>query len=505
MCADRPFAKKRYADIVDAVLDLKSGKGGRPVLSDAREGSVMRMLIEAFARELAVCYEQLDIVWRSGFLETAEGVALDNVVALLDLQRRRAGHLEGLAVFRRGEPAPEDIHIPAGTLVSGKKAARLFATVEAVVLARGERQVSAAIRATEPGSEDDPEKTAAGVLAVMPRPITGIEAVSNPSSLVLRQREETDPELRDRARRTVRGANTGTIAAIEQAVRAEGLTQVTVIESIGGVPGEIGVVIGDTDVPPDLLQRVRDVVEEVRPAGIWTRTQAATQILVEITATLEVRAGLSQVEKDAIRSAIETGLASYVNGLRIGESVRLAKVTSLLTGHEAVTAWHGTGSIPVIEPYVIDAVAPVSARFRYTLSNGDIRVGPMERASLDVDRLPIRIGFEADRTPVHLDIALVIDPANDPAAVERGATQSLNSALAGKDAEVREKGTASLIYEDLQVAIERTLTQKVGLGLRVTVLHQRDGMVRELQPGVAEVLAEREQPVLRRLTVKTGA
>src|SRR5574343_2038909 len=121
MALERVYLKKGFADLAEALIrDIRSGLGGRPALTDANEGSVVRTLVEAFARELAVCYEQLDSVYRNAYLDSASGPALDNVVALLGLERQRGGHLEGTAVFSRGQPAPEDIHIPLGTLVAGR-------------------------------------------------------------------------------------------------------------------------------------------------------------------------------------------------------------------------------------------------------------------------------------------------------------------------------------------------------------------------------------------------
>ena len=96
MPLERVYRKKGFADVVDALLaDIASGLGGRLALTDANEGSVVRTLAEAFARELAVCYEQLDSVYRNAYLDSASGPALDNVVALLGLERQRGGHLEG--------------------------------------------------------------------------------------------------------------------------------------------------------------------------------------------------------------------------------------------------------------------------------------------------------------------------------------------------------------------------------------------------------------------------
>jgi uncharacterized phage protein gp47/JayE len=111
----------------------------------------VRTLTEAFARELAVCYQQLRKVYQHGFLDTAEGVALDNVVALLGMNRQRAGHLEGLVTFRRPQPAAADIPVPSGTLVSGR-GAPVCVTVEDASWPRAGRKSPSACARSNPAS-----------------------------------------------------------------------------------------------------------------------------------------------------------------------------------------------------------------------------------------------------------------------------------------------------------------------------------------------------------------
>ena len=81
--SDQPqFLKKNHATIVrDLLADLADPVGGRVALTDATEGSVVRTLVEAFAHALTIAYEQIGAVYRLGYLETAEGRALDQVVA----------------------------------------------------------------------------------------------------------------------------------------------------------------------------------------------------------------------------------------------------------------------------------------------------------------------------------------------------------------------------------------------------------------------------------------
>jgi uncharacterized phage protein gp47/JayE len=243
MSDERPFLKKTFAGIVDdALSNLRSGHGGRVVLDDATEGSVLRTLVEAFARELAVCYEQLEAVYEAGYLDTAEGPALERVVELLGVERHQAGWLEGDVVFGRATPAPFDIDIPAGTLVAGK-GVQAFETLAQATLALGQTEVRVPVRSLVPeGKAVDP-----GKLSVLNRPILGIERVTNPGVLLPRREPETDQDLRGRARHAVRGGRTATIAALEQAVRAIGIVDVQVVED-PAQPGRVDVVLADLDI-----------------------------------------------------------------------------------------------------------------------------------------------------------------------------------------------------------------------------------------------------------------
>jgi len=89
-----------------------------PRLTDRNPGSVVRTLAESFAREYAVLSKQLESVYRAGFIGTAEGRDLDQVVALVGVERRTRAVARGEVVFSRPTPSPADIFVPVGTRVS---------------------------------------------------------------------------------------------------------------------------------------------------------------------------------------------------------------------------------------------------------------------------------------------------------------------------------------------------------------------------------------------------
>lgn len=500
MPADQPFRKRGFAEIVDSLLeDAASGRGGRTALTDAAGGSVVRTLMEVYAREMAVCYEQLDLVYRSAYLDTAGGAALNYVVALAGLQRRPPGHLEGQVTFSRSQPAPQDIHIPAGTLVAGR-GQPAFATLGNAVLVQGERMVSVGVLSLEPVAEGGPQEVQAGLLTTMPRPIAGIEQVANAADLIPRQRAETDEELRQRARAQARSANTGTVAALEQAVRTLGIREVRVLEypvDPALLPGKIHVVIGDPDLSPQLLEQVADRIEQVRPVGIQVSSGAATRVWVQVTATLTLDVDRPDAEKKAIESRLHADLLGYFAQLGVGEPVHQAKIRSILLGQDAVVGCDASrGFNGLLEPFELVDDKPRSQASRYLLSNGDILVGQRERIGLLPARLPIRLTLLGPAPAVLVDIAIELPPGGNPAGIAERLAAGPGRLVADAAKVGRIEFAPLLAAINLVVAADkRTL-------LRVTAVHEADGRVVELSEQLPEdALGERELPRLRNTPV----
>ncbi|WP_374247305.1 baseplate J/gp47 family protein [Zoogloea sp.] len=499
MPLERVYLKKGFSEVVhDLLTDIASGLGGQPALTDVNEGSVVRTLAEAFARELAVCYEQLDSVYRNAYLDSASGPALDNVVALLGLDRQRGGHLEGTALFSRGQPAPEDIHIPLGTLVAGRDVP-LFATTANAVLDKGERQVVVGVRAVEPGGK----KVKAGALASLPRPIAGIDRVSNPGELVLRQREETDDELRARARRLVLSSNTGTVAALEEAARSLGIREVQVIENPGGRPGEVEVVLGDRDIGSELLEEVRNRLENVRPAGIVLRCGPATPVFVQITATLTLNAVFSEREQADILKRLRAVLTDYFGALKVGEAVRDAKIRALLLSHEAVVGCERSDQRPILEPFVCKDGSGLESVACAQMGNGDVMPGPSERIGLHPEALPLRLSLEPPKPNLWVDTTLSVAAGTPTGGLQARITGAIKDAFDKAAGKASAEAPASLGYTALREAVTNIVPPAAVVRLRVTVTHERDGLVEELDDDSdLATVGAREQPMPRKLTLR---
>ena len=82
------------------------------VLTDLHAGSVVRTLSESISLEIAGLYAQLEAVYQSGFVDTATGSSLDNVVALLGIERVTGGRAVGEVEFTRSPGKPWDHQHP---------------------------------------------------------------------------------------------------------------------------------------------------------------------------------------------------------------------------------------------------------------------------------------------------------------------------------------------------------------------------------------------------------
>ncbi|EXI78788.1 MAG: hypothetical protein AW10_02778 [Candidatus Accumulibacter appositus] len=92
--------------------DLPSG------ITDFNAGSVAGTLVRAMSREFKLLYEQMDQAYQRAFIDHAQGVALDNVVALLGVARNQALPAQGEVSFWLKKAARNDIAIARGVRVA---------------------------------------------------------------------------------------------------------------------------------------------------------------------------------------------------------------------------------------------------------------------------------------------------------------------------------------------------------------------------------------------------
>ena len=244
------------------------------LLTDRNPGSVTRLLAESFAREYAVLSRQLEAVYQAAFVETAAGRDLDQLAALVGVTRRRRLSAGGSVIFGRSTPAPADVTVNAGTRLSTLEPPAMgFETTEDRTLQRGNLSVEVPVQALEAGSTG---VVAAGAIAVVNRPILGIETVANAQATRFASSDESDDALRGRIRRAHEAAGMATTGALLGALTAlPGLREkdVRIAEDYLAHPGVVKLTVALPEVDTEgervaLIQRAVEAIERTRPVGV---------------------------------------------------------------------------------------------------------------------------------------------------------------------------------------------------------------------------------------------
>lgn len=296
-------------------------------VTDLNVGSVIRTLTETIARELALAYLQLDRIYDSAFLETAEGSSLDKVVALVGVQRLPGGFPVARLRFSRLEGSSGQVTIPANTAVVDAGGQR-YLTLETLTLEPGESSREVGARGETPGTR----LVEAGALNRLEVLIAGVSAVTNPQPARTLSVPETDAELRRRAGAGLYGAVRGTLDALRFGLLSiDGVNNVNLIEAPNGVPGEIHIEIAHTADNPELAGIIDDTIRTIRPAGIrvtWNRA-GSRRLSVRVALTL-AGSGISGGELAALTAAVEARLRPYLAGLPPGGKARRAQLLKLV-------------------------------------------------------------------------------------------------------------------------------------------------------------------------------
>ncbi len=298
-------------------------------LNDLHPGSVVRTLLEAVALETAGLYAQMEVVYRSGFIDTASGGALDHVVGLLGIERLRAGRNSTELRFVRAKNARGGIAILAGTRAATPDGAIEYETLADLTLADGQTAAKVPARDTVPSNDGLP----ADSLTLLVRPIAGIESVTNPAATTRLDRDETDEELRTRAKRFLVGSERATLGAIEAAVTAEGVRA----ELDEPAPGTVTVTLLGGTLDPDHRARVAKAIERARPAGVDVQLiDGAAPARVEIELRIATADGLLDAQRRAAQETIGKRFADYFAALPVRSDGSLTRLLGLAMGVDGV-------------------------------------------------------------------------------------------------------------------------------------------------------------------------
>jgi hypothetical protein len=303
-------------------VDYFRPNGGSP-LTDINVGSVTRTLGEAIGREIATVYQQINQAYLSAFLDTAEGKSLDFVVAIFGLKRKTKDFAIGSVTFFR-DPAAGDgnIAIPEGTPLRTEKGKATFVTTQLRVLQRGQVRIDVPIRAGDASKGPD-GLCKAGEITTLAQAITGIARITNLEPTILGTDDESDDDLRTRARVALRGLSKGTLFSLHQVIRERRATVAETWDPSGpptkqSPPGSVVLLV---ESEPERFPDLRADVEQTRAAGVLA-TLVARYVFFKPRVKVKIKPGLTTEGTNKVLDEILAKLQEYVDGLSAGDPAK---------------------------------------------------------------------------------------------------------------------------------------------------------------------------------------
>jgi uncharacterized phage protein gp47/JayE len=288
---------------------------------DLDAGEPLRTIIEAIMHELDLQYWQMEQVYNGSFIESSYGDDLSELIKILGIERKPASYSTGEVKLYRETPATVNYFIPSGTSVETlpdyNGETFKFQTTKDATLLKDTVSVYVPIIAELPGKSSN---VIDSTILIVNDPPNGIEFVINEEPTSGGEEEETDEELKQRARGLLDTIGLGTINALYNKVNdIDGILEVAVLDMERGIGTADILVLGDT-IPMTSTKReeVESVINKTKAAGIDIEMQEPTLLSIDINADLIIENGhfIDDYVQD-VNKAIE----SYVNTLAIGEKL----------------------------------------------------------------------------------------------------------------------------------------------------------------------------------------
>lgn len=296
-------------------------------ITNTMPGSVIRTIIESLLAEVDIQNYTIDQIYKAMNIDTATGSDLDAIVSILGVTRKQATYGEGTIVFGRSDVYASDIVIQYAQMVSTKQDINgtmyeFIVIDENAKLPAGELTTNIKIRASSPGYIYLPVNT----ITIMNTPVIGIEYVTNIVEFSGGTDQETDDELRNRAKQALAGLGKGTNSALRSALmELAGVLDAIVMDMSRGV-GTADIVLVTNEIPPSttLMNQINDVISNTKSAGINIGVIYPTIKPQDITVTITDMTG-SILSKNVIDS-IGNAIVEYCNSLSVGDTLIISQL-----------------------------------------------------------------------------------------------------------------------------------------------------------------------------------
>lgn len=367
------FTPKRYPDILkEKELRARELFGAEVNLTEA---SPLGMLIRLNAWDEAMVWQQLEEVYLSAFVSSAEGLSLDRKCQDIGIMRHLGTRAHGTVKFAFSSQAV----VHSGTELQTANGV-LFRTILGLYYPGGlsipenpPPVTEVPVEAVVPGVNGNVD---AGTITRLVSPIAGVTGVTNLYAMSGGMDTESDAQLRGRYLRSVAKPGGSSAAAIEAAILdVDGVLDVdvrqntTMSATVDGIPPKSIAPVVWGGVTGEIAQ----AIFAVKPAGIqcWGEDEVATitdsrgvehmigfdrpdSIVVDVDATLVVDA-LYPLDGD---DQVETAIEMYLTDLGLGDDVIYTRLISRIhsvpgiVDITALTANLGTTNIPIDETEV---------------------------------------------------------------------------------------------------------------------------------------------------------
>jgi hypothetical protein len=380
-------------------------------LTDVNTGSVLRTIVEGISKEIESLYDEMESVYKDGFIETSSGSSLDHVVSILGIKRKSPTRAYGyVTFFKNSEPdtvtnteillfdgiesyelknkpikkiksivgifqnsnyefqlnkdyslnlndntinwlsdgkRPDEqreltieyetyqkVIIPTGTVVStsstNPKNIVSFETKQDVYMERkqeGKWEATIDILAIDPGTFGN---VIAGSINVMPKPPIGVDRVINRSNTEGGSDFEYDDYLRERAKKILDEKGKATALSLQTAIDSiEGVNSTTIIDMPDEISGIVKVIVDGGD-----SKEIERTIEETKAAGIKVEFDRPMIVLLDMRVILLVKKNI--FNKEQIIASAEKHIRNYLASLKIGNSLIINQLISLLLSIEQV-------------------------------------------------------------------------------------------------------------------------------------------------------------------------
>lgn len=348
-------ARRPYQNIVAFMLEKLSDSG---VLTDLAPGSVARTMVEATAREFSELYARMNAVYDAGFIDTATGASLDQLVALVGITRVDGAAEIAEVTLTRDSRITARVIIPAGSQIAVLRVQAddkvIYTVDDDYEMREGENTLVIGMHALPDLTQN---QTAADVAlsqddadngtVTQLRPIAGIAGLALVGPSVSLGIRESDEQLRKRAKMAIASAGGGTAKALENAlmgiaeIKSVHLRDASDLNDMGQPympPGELEIVLETSDA--DLIQNEAEItaaIEAHKGPGILARVRAtATQVLSGNLVIRPASGALTGAQTLKLIADCTAVLTAQVDGMGIGGTLTWNRLLAGLMGVENV-------------------------------------------------------------------------------------------------------------------------------------------------------------------------